>query len=137
MTPKALVVLLVIIVIAVIGYPQVRKWRERSHVQSAEYLTGVVDNYRLRVPFEPKPEMVVFKVEATGGVLNYGVRIENVNEANMREPERADIRRAVTRMLCEEREAAVLNRNGMTVRASIGDRTGTPITTVAVLPNSC
>ena len=137
MSPKAIVVVLGVVIVAVIGIPRFRKSREHGNVQSAEYVAGVVDSYRLRVPFQPKPGMVVFRVEAAEGVLTYGIRIEKVDEGNVGEAQRADIRRAVTRMLCEEREAAVLNRNGMTVRANIGDRTGTPITSVAVLPNSC
>ena len=137
MTPKSIAVVAIIAVVAAIAWPQIRKSRESSKVNSAEYLTGVVDGYKLRVPFSPRPNMTIFKVEAVGGVLQYGVRIENVNEGNVMEPERAQIRRAVTSVLCEEKEATALRKGGMTIRASIGDRTGTPITTVAVLPNGC
>jgi hypothetical protein len=137
MSPKSIIIVTVVAIVAAIAYPQVRNARQGSKVNSAEYLKGVLDSYRLRVPFKPKPNMVVFRVEHTGGVLNFGVRIENVHEGNLPEAQRATIRREVTRMLCEEREAAALNRNGMTVRASIADRTGTPITTVVALPNSC
>jgi hypothetical protein len=137
MTPKSIAIVVAIAVVAAIAYPQIRKSRESGKVSSAEYLTGVENSYKLRVPFTPRPNMIVYKVEIIEGVLNYGVRIDNVNEGNVMEPERANIRRAVTSMLCEEKEATALRKGGMTVRASIGDRTGTPITTVAVLPNGC
>jgi hypothetical protein len=137
MTPKSIAIVAIVAVVAAIAYPQIRKSRESAKVGSAEYLTGVQYAYTLRVPFTPRPNMTVYKVEVTEGVLNYGVRIENADEGNVMEAQRAEIRRAVTGMLCEEKDATALRKGGMTVRGSIVDRTGTPITTVAVLPNGC
>ena len=137
MTPKSIAVVAIIALVAAIAYPQIRKSRESSNVSSAEYLTGVQNSYKLRVPFSPRPNMTVYKVEIIEGVLNYGVRIENADEGNVMEAQRADIRRAVTSMLCEEKEATALRKGGMTVRGTIVDRTGTPITTVALLPTGC
>lgn len=137
MSPKGIAIIAIVAVAAVIAYPQIRKSRESSQVSSAEHLEGVVNSYKLRVPFSPRPNMIVHKVDVTDGVLQYGVRIDNVDERNLMEQQRATIRRGVTSMLCEQAEATVLRKGGMTVRASIGDRTGTPITTVAVLPNGC
>ena len=137
MSTKGIVIVLIVIVVAAVAYPAISKSRASSNVSSAEYLTGVEDSYKLRVPFTPRPNMIVYKVEIIEGVLNYGVRIDNVNEGNVMEAQRATIRRAVTSMLCEEKEATALRKGGMTVRGTIVDRTGTPITTVAVLPNGC
>ena len=137
MSPKAILIVVAIAVVAAVAYPSFRKSRERSKMGSAEFLALVERSYRQRVPFTPRPNTIVCKAEIVEGVLQFGVRIDNVNEGNVMEPQRAAIRRSVTEMICKEDDATVLRERGMTVRASIGDRTGTPITTVAVLPNGC
>ena len=137
MKPKTLAILVIVVVIAAVAYPTIRKSRERSQMGSAEFLALVERSYRQRVPFTPRPNTIVHKADIADGVLVFGVRIDNVNEGNVMESQRAAIRRSVTEMICEEEDATVLRERGMTVRASIGDRTGTPITTVAVLPNGC
>ena len=137
MSTKGILLVVAAVVVAAIAYPSIRKSREQSKLGSAEYLALVERSYRQRVPFTPRPNTIVHKVEVLEGVLHFGIRIDNVNEGNVMEPQRAAIRRSVTEMLCEEEDATTLRDRGMTLRASIGDRTGTPITTVAVLPNGC
>lgn len=137
MSPKGIAIVVILAVVAAVAYPSLKKSRESSKGSSAEFLALVERSYRQRVPFTPRPHLIVYKAEIVEGVLQFGVRMDNVNEGNVMEPQRADIRRYVTEMICKEEDATVLRDRGMTVRASIGDRTGTPITTVAVLPNGC
>ncbi len=137
MSPKSIGIVVVVALVAAIAWPQVRKARERSTVASADYLKSVTYSYQQRVPYEPSAEMVVYKVEMVEKVLTFGVRLEDREEGNVREADRAEIKRGVTRVLCADTLAAKLRNGGMTLRANVVDRTGTPITFVAVLPNGC
>jgi hypothetical protein len=137
MNSKALVVVVVIAAIAAIAYPKLRKARIASAAQDRNFLPTLMVEVNNRLPTNPEPDIVFFRADMKEGLVTYNFRVEKTDANNLLPEQKADIRRRITKIICDDADAARVRKNDGTVRGNIGDRTGTPIGTVAVLPNGC
>lgn len=71
------------------------------------------------------------------GTLTRHMRVDNTDADNLTPDERAAIRKRITQVICGDPDATTVRHAGLTVRGNIGDRTGTPVGSVAALPNGC
>ena len=137
MNTKAVVGLVVVGLTVIIGYPKFRQARSASAAQDRNFLPNIIVDVNKRLPVNPEPDIVFYRADMKQGMVTYNMRIER-SDANNTPPDRlADIRRRVTRIICDDPEAMKVRKAGGTVRGNISDRTGTPMGSVAVLPNGC
>ena len=139
MKPKTILIVLVILVLAPIAYRGSKRWWSDRSQESATSVQGLVDNLRLRLPMRAAPDVLIVQVEhqAQEKVLVYSMRFERLEANNLPPGGAARVKEEMERIVCADGSAVSARKHGLTIRAKGADRTGTPITTAAVLPGGC
>lgn len=137
MNAKSIGIVAILAVVAAIAWPQLRKSSSRSAAAERNFLPNLIVDVNKRLPANPGPDIVFYRADMKEGMLTYNMRVDNTDANNLSPDEKAAIRKRITQVICEDADATKVRDAGLTVRGNIGDRTGTPIGSVAVLPNGC